>query len=270
MSSSSRFAPLVAAAALLISAGCRSTAVQPTHDTFDRVCRVAEERRLLPRTYELLESLADRHVGRERQLARLETAITEDFSRFNAADDPRFVWAHEVESYARMLYLPPEGDVSPATRMRPAARRLIRFEQTVNLARLAASGDSAAEREQLLLALRLATGWPDERILGFDFSSLPVPESLPVAESSGTPDSCGAQLVRLSAELLALCGRVDIPTSVGEKELAKLRDARIALAESYLARAVREWRDGETPARLAAWRIAAARRELERDFPGEK
>jgi len=266
----SRLASLILASALLGGvAGCRSTQQQPTHDTFDRVCRVAEERRLLPRTYELLESLADRHVGRERQLARLETAITEDFSRFDAADDPRFVWAHEVESYARMLYLPPEGDVSPATRMRPAARRLIRFEQTVNLARLAAVG-SAAEREQVLLALRLATGWQDERILGFDFSSLPVPENLPVAESSGTPDACGAQLVRLSAELLALCGRVDIPTSVVERELAKLRDARVALAESYLARAVREWRDGETPARLAAWRIAAARRELERDFPGEK
>ena len=167
MSFRSRFAPLVTAAVLLIAAaGCRST-VQPTHDTFDKVVRTAVERRLLPRTYELLESLADRHVGRERQLARLETAITEDFSRFGAADDPRFVWAHEVECYARMLYLPPATDNSPAAQMRPAARRLIKFELSVDLSRLAACRDSAAEREKVLLALRLATGWPDERLLGF-------------------------------------------------------------------------------------------------------
>lgn len=269
MSILSRFAPLFSAAALVAAAGCVSVE-RPTHDTFDKAVRVAVERRLLPRTYELLESLADRHVGRERQLARLETAITEDFSRFDAADDPRFVWAHEVENYARMLYLPPAEDTSPATRLRPAALRLIKFEMSVDLSRLAVCRDSAAEREQVLLALRLATGWSDARLLGFDFSSLPPPEKLPAPKSSGDPAACGAQLVRLSAELLALCGGVNVPSSTVEKAIAKLREARLALAESYLDRAAKAYRGGETPARLAAWRIAAARLVLERGFPGEK
>ena len=63
---------------------------------------------------------------------------------------------------------------------------------------------------------------------------------------------------------------MNVPSSTVEKAIAKLREARLALAESYLDRAAKAYRGGETPARLAAWRIAAARLVLERGFPGEK
>ena len=263
------FAPVLTAALLLCAvAGCR-TAPPPRSD-LDTACRAAVERRLAPRTVELLESLADRHVGRERQLARLESAVSEDFRRFGAADDPRFVWAHEVECYARMVLLPDASGAAPATRLEPVARRLLEFEQHLEWARLAACGDAAAEREAPIIALRLATGWNEERILAFDFSSLPEPEnSAPAAlPAQGNIAELGAQLSRRTAELLTLCGDAAAKPATVEAVLRRSAEARVALAAGYLSRALARWRQEKSPAALAAWRIARARYDLEKSFPG--
>jgi len=257
------------ALAAVLAAGCSGcrTAPAPRND-LKTACRTAVERRLTPRTVELVEALADRHVGRERQLARIEAAVTEDFRRFGAADDPRFVWAHEVECYARMLHLPAASGAAPAERLIPAARCLLKFEQQSNWAKLALCRDSAAEREGAVLALRLATGWSEERILDFDFSSLPEPESSEAElPAPGNLAELGAQTARRAAELLTLCGDTEAKPETVKAALRRSAEARIALAECYLNRARQRWRQERSPAALAEWRIADARYELEKSFP---
>lgn len=255
---------LTAAVCASVIAGCR-TAEVPRGD-LDTACRAAVERRLTPRTMELLENLADRHVGRERQLARIEAAANEDFRRFGAADDPRFVWAHEVECYAQLLLPDPSGR-SPAARLEPVARRLLEFEQQLEWARLAACRDSAAEREAPLLALRIATGWSEKRILGFDFSSLPEPRKSAVPGAPADPVGPGVQAARRAAELLTLCGDDTAQPEALRAALQSSAEARRKLAECYLNRALRRWRQEKTPAALAEWRIARARYDLEKSFP---
>lgn len=257
---------LLLTAAVFISGivGCRTAEV--TRGDLDAACRAAVERRLTPRTMELLENLADRHVGRDRQLARIEAAANEDFRRFGAADDPRFVWSHEVECYAQLLLPDPSGR-SPAARLEPVARRLLEFEQQLEWARLAACRDSAAEREAPLLALRLATGWSEQRILGFDFSSLPEPGKSAAAGALADPVEPGARAARFAAELLTLCGDDKAQPEAFRAALRSSAEARRKLAECYLNRALLRWRQEKTPAALAEWRIARARYDLEKSFP---
>jgi len=259
------------AAALLLAAccgaGCRTAA--PPRGDLAAAYRAARERRLTPRTVELLENLADRHVARERQLARLETAIGEDFRRFGAADDPRFVWAHEMECYARMMHLPERSGAAPAERLKPVAEKLLKFEQQVNWAKLAACRDSVTEREAPVLALRLATGWDEARILGFDFASLPEPPTTAASSPApaADPAELGARVVRRAAELLTLCDGRPAETAAVLTALRNSAAARQALAECYLALAEHRLRRDHSPAALAAWRIARARNELEKSFP---
>lgn len=265
---------LPGAALWLALVGCGTAEAPPEQDDLASACRAAVELRLDPRTFELLSNAADRVVGYERQLARLKSAEKEDLRRFGAADDPRFVWAHEAECCVRLMLLASESpQADPEVGMKQAARKLLEFEQAVAWARLAACmerrrGD--AELDAALLTLRLSTGWPEERILGFDFSSLPEPGKPPefAFPERGTAE-CAAETLRATESLLLLAGRSPRPEP---KEvaaaLARVRNARIALAESYLRLALRQLAAGRGPAALAAWRIAMARYELEKSFPG--
>ena len=80
---------------------------------------------------------------------------------------------------------------------------------------------------------------------------------------------CGDELLRATAELLALTAKSPPP---GEAEkaaaLKRLREARVALAECYLHREWKNWRADASDVALDGWRIARARYELEKSFPG--
>lgn len=225
----------------------------------------------MPRTVEFLEALADRHVGRERQLARLEAAEREDFGMFTAENDPRFMWALEAECWARLLLLPRVSGATPEERMEPVAAELLKFEQKVQWAKLdelRKRPASDTEREACLLALALSTGWSGERILGFDFSSLPRPESGGKAAPMPAGDP-GREVVKTAAEVLLLASQVPAPSDKAvENKLSELRRARIALAERYLAPAEASLRSGADGSALTAWRIARARCDLEKSSFG--
>jgi hypothetical protein len=265
------------AALCLALAGCRTSgrrAAEP-RDNFISAYRAAEEKKLDSRTFELLSAAADRVVGYERRLARLKSAEKEDFGRFGAADDPRFVWAHDAEC---CMHLALAADKTPAPdpepEMRKVAGKLLEFEQFVAWARLAACREAPrgdAELEAALLALRISTGWSEERILDFDFDSLPSPPEAITTSfvmRSG-PAEYGAELVRATEALLALATKSPRPEEREiEAALDRVRRARRDLAQSYLRRAQSELGPERSEAAVAAWRIAAARYELEEVFPG--
>lgn len=262
-------------AALCVAlAGCRAAAVRTeARDDFASAYRAAEENKLGPRTFELLSATADGVVEYERRMARLKSAEKEDFARFGAADDPRFVWAHEAECCVHLaLAADRTPALDPEAETRKAARRLLRFEQLAVWARLAARREAPrgdAELEGALLALRISTGWPEERILDFDFDSLPQPPEKFPRSAGRSAAECGAELVRATEALLALAVRSPRP---GMREIeaafARVRAARVALAQSYVRRAEKELESRRSEDALGAWRIAAARCELEKVFPG--
>ena len=256
-------------AVMLGAAGCRAPEVARTD--FATARAAAAERRKLPRTVEFLEALADRHVDRERRIARLSAAEHEDFSAFNAENDPRFMWALEADCWAEIMLSPgSEPDMTPEARVTPVVEKLLEFEQAVWWARLAALRDAPADdprREECLLTLGLTTGWGAERIMAFDFSSLPLPK--PDAGKSPIP-ACdpGREVVKTAAELLLMSSRVPPPEpGAVSAKLRELRRWRLALAARYLAEAETRWRSAPDAASLAAWRIARARYELEKS-PG--
>ena len=268
------FAP-VAAALIFAVAGCRTADAPAKRDDLASACRAAVERRLAPRTFELLSHAADRVVGCERQLTRLKSAEKEDFRRFGAADDPRFDWAHDAEC---CMHLALAADKTPApdpeAEMRKVAGRLLKFEQSVAWARLAACREAPrgdAGLEAALLTLRISTGWSEERILNFDFDSLPAPpEAITISlVISGSVAERGAELVRATEALLALAVKSPRPEPREiEAALDRVRRARWNLAGLYLQQASDEVVKTRSAAAVAAWRIAAARDELEMSFPG--
>lgn len=258
----------------LFAAGCGTMDAPDERGDLDSACRSAVELRLDPRTFEILSSAAGRVVGYEHQLTRLKSAENGDFRRFGAADDPRFVWAHEAECCLRLMQAAEEDPpADPEPLVKTVARKLLIFEQHVGWARFAACRElprGNADLEAALLTLRLATGWPEERIFGFDFASLPEPGKEPRFDSpERSTEQCGVDLVRVTTELLALGVRSPMPEKkVLENAAARVRSARVALAECYLRRAFRELEAERSAASLAAWRIALARYELEKSFPG--
>ncbi len=259
-------------AALVSLAGCRVTPSLPPAD-FHSACASAFQRRGLPRTVELLEQLAGRHAGRERQLARLNSATAEEFRGLTAENDPRFMWALEAECCVRMLLLPePAQAGGMEARMEPVALRLLEFEQAVWWAKFAAcrdNGPTDREREECLLALALTTGWEESRIVSFDFSTLPLPEGeMRTEEQAADVPDPGAAVIASAAELLRLSGSALVPELAGTKDkLAISRQARIALASRYLRDAERGWRENPSAATLSSWRIARARYLLESALP---
>ncbi len=106
--------------------------------------------------------------------------------------------------------------------------------------------------------------------MSFDFYSLPVPEKEPPpGRPKRTVDECGAELLSATRALLALAAASPPPEREKlDAALARVRSARLALAECYLYRAWEGLRVGRDPGALAAWRIARARNELEKSFPG--
>jgi len=258
----------------LLAAGCATMDAPEERADLDSACRSAVELRLAPRTFEILSAAAGRVVGYERQLTRLKSAENGDFGRFGAADDPRFVWAHEAECCLRLMQAAEEDPpADPEPLVKAAAKLLLVFEQHVGWARFAACRElprGNADLEAALLTLRLATGWPDERIYGFDFSSLPEPGKEPrFVFPERSVKQCGADLVRVTTELLALGMRSPMPEkAVLVNAAERVRSARIALAGCYLRGALRELKKERSAASLAAWRIARARYELEKAFPG--
>ena len=237
-------------------------------DDLASACDDAVGRRLEPRTFELLSRMADLVVSRERQLAHFEAAGDEYFRVFDAGRDPRFVWAHEVECYVRLA-----TSSDPEPRMREVARRLLEFEQAREWANLAGVRElprSDARLDAALMALRISTGWSEERIMSFDFDSLPVPDKEPPpVRPERTVELCGAELLRATRTLLALAAASPPPGKAElEAALTRVRSARVGLAECYLYRAWEELRSGRSSVALAAWRIAKARLDLEKSFPG--
>ncbi len=265
----------VAGALIFAVAGCRTAEPVRQRDDLASANRAAIELRLAPRTFELLSNAADRVVGCERRLARLKSAEKEDFRRFGAADDPRFAWAHDAECCMRLALAADKTPApDPEAEMRKIAGRLLEFEQSVAWARLAARREAPrgdAELEAALLALRISTGWSEERILDFDFDSLPSPPEAITTSffMRGGIAEHGARLVRATEELLALAVKSPRPEpSEIEAALDRVRGARQNLASIYLQRAEDEVVKERSDAAVAAWRIAAARFELERSFPG--
>ena len=258
----------LALAALLAFAGCRTAEPIPEQDDLASARRAAVERRLDPRTFELLSRMAELVVARERQLAHFASVGKEYFRVFGAGGDPRFDWAHEVECCVLLA-----GVSDPEPRMREVARRLLEFEQAhvwADLAQFRELPRTDARLDAALLAVRIATGWPEERIMAFDFDSLPFPDkvSAPAAPAKSV-DECGDELLRATTELLKLAAKSPPPEpAVTEAALGRLRAARIALAECYLYREWKKLRAEKSAASLAAWRIALARYRLEKSFPG--
>lgn len=255
-------------ALVLAFAGCRPIWRPNVPDDLSAACDDAVERRLDPRTFELLSRMADLVVSRERQLAQYETVGKEYFRVFGAGDDPRFVWAHEAECCVRLAAVS-----DPEPRMRNAARLLLEFEQACEWANLAEFRDlprSDARLDAALMALRISTGWPEERMMSFDFDSLPVPEKEPPpVRPKRTVEACGAELLSATRALLTLSAASPPPEKPQlEAALERVRAARLELAECYLYRAWEGLNSGRTPGALAAWRIARARQELEKSFPG--
>lgn len=256
----------LAAVLCVAASGCRTTEPPPERDDLASARRAAVERRLDPRTFELLSRMAGLVVARERQLAQYGSVGKEYFRVFGATRDPRFAWAHEVECCVLLAGVP-----DPEPRMRKVARRMLEFEQSwewANLAYFRELPRSDARLEAALIALRISTGWPEERIMMFDFDSLPFPDMEPApAAPEKSVDECGMELLRATADLLKLAAKSPPPDkAVTDAALRRLREARIALAKCYLYREWKNLRAEESAAALAGWRIAKARCELEKSF----
>ena len=255
-------------AAALVLAGCRAMWRSNGPDDLNSACDDAVERRLEPRTFELLSRMADLVVARERQLAQYEAFGKEYFRVFGARNDPRFVWAHEVECYVRFA-----ASSDPEPRVREVARQLLEFEQACEWAFLAEVRErprSDAGLDAALMALRISTGWSEERILSFDFASLPVPgKEPPPVDPERSVEACGAELLRATRELLALAAASPPPEKTAlEAARTRVCSSRVALAECYLRQAWKNLLAGRNAATLAAWRIANARYELEKSLSG--
>lgn len=266
-----RFALPAAALAAFLS-GCFSAKPYPGGD-FAVACRAAETLLLRSRVFDQLTLVANRAVGHERQLMRLETAEREDLRRLGAADDPRFSWAHEAECFVEFL-LPPESDppAAPEARMEKIVRQLLKFEQAVAWARFDACRERPRgdrELEAVLMTLRISTSWPEDRIYEFDFATLPHPGKTPALRiAKRDANVCGIEALRATSALLSLAVRSPEPDKAAyENALARSRAARIALAGTYLAEAQARWKRDQSPAALAEWRIARARYDLEKNFP---
>ena len=260
----------------LALAGCRTADSPAKRDDLRSAFSTAADKKLDPRTFEILSRAAAVQVsGYERRLERLKSAEKEDFGRFGAADDPRFVWAHEAECCVHLMMSADKKPVSdPESEMKEVARRLLEFEQFVAWARLAAGREAPrgdAGLEAALLTLRISTGWPEERIMAFDFDSLPTPPEKITTSFvlRGSAAEHGTGLVRATEELLVLAVRSPDPKRPElEAALGRVRSARRDLAWIYLQRAEDEVVKERNEVTVAAWRIAKARYELEKGFPG--
>ena len=265
---------IAAAAVGLAVAGCQWAEALPERNDFETARRDATALGQSSRTFELLSRAAAQVAEYERRLTRLKSAESEDFRRFGAADDPRFVWAHEAECCILLMLAASETPpADPEARMKAPARLLLEFDQAVGWARLAVRRElprDDARLEAALLMLRLSTGWEEERILSFDYSSLPEPGKAPrFSAPERSTAECGVETVRATLALLALTVESPMPgRSKIDAALKRPRAARIALAESYLRTAAGELDAKRSDDALALWRIALARLELEKVFPG--
>ena len=247
--------------------GCIRGGQAPVSD-LGTACAAACERRLVPRTVELLEELAGIHLGREQQAARLEAAGRQDYSGNDAESDPRFNRLREAELCPLMLFSSRPGETLE-TRLEPPVREMLSFEQRVLWAKFALLKPRPAEdreRRECVLALELTTGWTPERIEAFDFSSLPVPE-----KGHRTVALYGeniSALLRSAAALLLLDPHGAPPdrTSLAAK-MDELAAGRVALAVHYLRNAEAAYAAAPGPETLAKWRIADARYAFEKSIP---
>lgn len=254
---------------LVLAAGCVSECPPEVSDIRTAVA-AACERRLVPKTVELLEELAENHLGRERLAARLEAASNDDCRGRTAENDPRFNWLLEAELYADMVFSAP-GETTPEKRMEPVVRGMLRFEQRMLWAKFASLKERPAddrERRECVLALELTTGWDPARIETFDLASLEVPERGGVGSAKAVRGDASASL-RAAAELLL----VDPQESEAKRELisaklVEIRSGRVALAVKYLRAAEAEYAAKRDSASLAAWRIAKARCDFESQARG--
>ena len=248
---------------LALTFGCVSERPPEVSDLRTAVA-AACERRLVPRTVELLEELAGNHLGRERLAARLEAAANDDCRGRTAENDPRFNWLLEAELCADMVFSVP-GETALEKRMEPVVRGMLRFEQRVLWAKFALLKERPAEdreRRECVLALELTTGWEPARIEAFDLASLELPEPGSVTAKPVRGDASAA--LRPAAELLL----IDPRESEAKRELiaarlAEIRSGRVALAERYLCDAEAAYAARRDAASLAAWRIARARCDFE-------
>ena len=247
--------------------GCIGREDTPISD-LGTACRAAYDRRLVPRTVELLEELAGIHLGREQQAARLEAAAGEDYSGSNAENDPRFNWLLEAELCPLVVFASKSGE-TPEKRMEPVVREMLLFEQRVSWAKFALLKSRPAddrERRDCILALELTTGWTPERIEAFDFFSLPVPE-----DGMRTAALCGANITAVlhtAAELLLLDPQGTPPDrALLAAKMNELSVGRIALALHYLRSAETAYAAAPGPETLLRWRIADSRYAFENSIP---
>ena len=255
------------ALAAVFCGGCIQPETPQVSDLGSAVA-AAGERRLVPRTVELLEELAGIHLGKEQQSARLEAAAGGDYSGSTAENDPRFNWLLEAELCTLMVFSA-KPDETLEKRLSPVVREMLDFEQRVLWSKFAwlkerPAGDG--ERSECVLALELTTGWEPARIGEFRFSSLPTPETW-----RRTAGSVGADIravLRTAAELLLLDPQGNAPDRVMiAAKLEELRVGRAALAEHYLRNAEKAYAAAPGAETLAQWRIAAARYIFETSVP---
>ena len=246
--------------------GCLSS--DPPPSDLGTACHAACERRLVPRTVELLEELAGIHLGREQRATRLEAAGRETYSGNTAENDPRFNWLREAELCPLMIFSSRQSE-TPEKRMEPAVREMLLFEQRVLWAKFASLQPRPAddrERRECVLALELTTGWAPARIEAFDLSSLPVPE--PGHRTAALYGVNISAVLRTAAELLLLDPQGAPPD---RKLLASKMDelclGRRALAVHYLRDAEAAYAAAPDAAALEKWRIADARYILEHSIP---
>ena len=249
-----------------VCGGCFST--EPPPSDLGSATQAACGRRLAPRTVELLEELARIRLGRERQALRLAAAGRTDYSGSTAENDPRFNWLLEAELCPLMLFSSRKGE-TPEEYMEPAVREMLLFEQRVLWAKFASLRPRPAddrERRECVLALELATGWAPERIEGFDFTSLPVPEA-----GKRTAALYGANIsavLRTAAELLLLDPQGTPPDrKLLAAKMDELSLGRKALALHYLREAEKAYAAAPGAENLEKWRIADARYIFENSIP---
>ena len=247
--------------------GCLRPDPPPASD-FGAACHAAYERRLVPRTVELLEELAGIHLGRAHQATRIAAAARADHSGSTAGNDPRFNYLREAELCTLMIFSTRQSD-PPEKRMEPAARAMLLFEQHVQWAKFALLKPRPAddrERRECVLALELTTGWTPERIEGFDFTSLPVPE--PGERTAALFAVNISAVLRTAAELLLLDpqgAQIDRAALAAKMNEASL--GRKALAVHYLRDAEAAYAAAPGPETLEKWRIARARYDFENSIP---
>ena len=251
----------------LFCGGCIRPETPPVSDLGSAVA-AAGERRLVPRTVELLEELAGIHLGKERYSARLEAAAGSDYSGSTAENDPRFNRLLEVELCTLMVFSAKPGETLEK-RLSPVVREMLDFEQMVlwsKFDRLKGRPAGDGERGECVLALELTTGWEPARIGEFRFSSLPVPETW--KRPAGSVGADLRAVLRTAAELLLLDPQGNAPDrAMTAAKLEELRIGREALAEHYLRDAEKAYAAAPGAETLARWRIAAARYIFETSVP---